>query len=222
MICTFGDLTDVTWWRELSLPVRAVILPNGAFRAGDVGRAGVGVARRGSRAGGLRPAGQSLGGEGAHAHRRDAARVGRPDRRAAADHASGEVLREGRSSARDRHQPAVVHQDDGVPRGAAGAGPRAAVASRSTCASGTRTGSTAWPATGASAGSASSACRSRCGIRCAPTAPSTTSVGWCRTNRGCRSIRRPTCPTATPRSSAISPMASPAIPTSWTRGRPRR
>jgi valyl-tRNA synthetase len=32
MICTFGDLTDVTWWRELSLPVRAVILPNGAFR----------------------------------------------------------------------------------------------------------------------------------------------------------------------------------------------
>jgi valyl-tRNA synthetase len=33
MICTFGDLTDVTWWRELSLPVRAVIQPNGALRA---------------------------------------------------------------------------------------------------------------------------------------------------------------------------------------------
>jgi valyl-tRNA synthetase len=33
MICTFGDLTDVTWWRELSLPVRAVILPDGRFRA---------------------------------------------------------------------------------------------------------------------------------------------------------------------------------------------
>jgi valyl-tRNA synthetase len=32
MICTFGDLTDVTWWRELSLPVRAVIQPNGTFR----------------------------------------------------------------------------------------------------------------------------------------------------------------------------------------------
>jgi valyl-tRNA synthetase len=32
MICTFGDVTDVTWWRELSLPVRAVIQPNGAFR----------------------------------------------------------------------------------------------------------------------------------------------------------------------------------------------
>jgi valyl-tRNA synthetase len=32
MICTFGDLADVTWWRELSLPVRAVIQPNGALR----------------------------------------------------------------------------------------------------------------------------------------------------------------------------------------------
>ena len=25
MICTFGDTTDVTWWRELDLPVRAVV-----------------------------------------------------------------------------------------------------------------------------------------------------------------------------------------------------
>ncbi len=32
MICTFGDVTDVTWWRELSLPVRAVIESNGALR----------------------------------------------------------------------------------------------------------------------------------------------------------------------------------------------
>jgi valyl-tRNA synthetase len=33
MICTFGDITDVTWWRELSLPVRAVIQPNGTLRS---------------------------------------------------------------------------------------------------------------------------------------------------------------------------------------------
>ncbi|MPY86678.1 MAG: valine--tRNA ligase [Luteitalea sp.] len=33
MICTFGDLTDVTWWRELRLPVRSVIQPNGRLRA---------------------------------------------------------------------------------------------------------------------------------------------------------------------------------------------
>ena len=32
MICTFGDLTDVTWWRELSLPVRAIIMPNGTLK----------------------------------------------------------------------------------------------------------------------------------------------------------------------------------------------
>jgi valyl-tRNA synthetase len=31
MICTFGDLTDVTWWRDLQLPVRAVIQPNGTL-----------------------------------------------------------------------------------------------------------------------------------------------------------------------------------------------
>jgi len=32
MICTFGDITDVTWWRELSLPVRAVIQVDGTLR----------------------------------------------------------------------------------------------------------------------------------------------------------------------------------------------
>jgi valyl-tRNA synthetase len=32
MICTFGDLTDVQWWRELDLPTRAVIERDGRFR----------------------------------------------------------------------------------------------------------------------------------------------------------------------------------------------
>jgi valyl-tRNA synthetase len=32
MICTFGDVTDVIWWRELGLPVRAIIQPNGALK----------------------------------------------------------------------------------------------------------------------------------------------------------------------------------------------
>ncbi len=32
MICTFGDTTDVTWWRELSLPVRAVLQRDGRLR----------------------------------------------------------------------------------------------------------------------------------------------------------------------------------------------
>ncbi|MGY2078560.1 valine--tRNA ligase [Modestobacter sp. SYSU DS0657] len=33
MICTFGDLNDVTWWRELQLPTRAVIGWDGRFVA---------------------------------------------------------------------------------------------------------------------------------------------------------------------------------------------
>jgi valyl-tRNA synthetase len=31
MICTFGDLNDVTWWRELQLPTRAVVGWDGRF-----------------------------------------------------------------------------------------------------------------------------------------------------------------------------------------------
>jgi valyl-tRNA synthetase len=34
MVCTFGDLTDVVWWRELGLPVRSVLAPDG--RLADV------------------------------------------------------------------------------------------------------------------------------------------------------------------------------------------
>jgi valyl-tRNA synthetase len=40
MICTFGDVTDVVWWRELGLPVRSILQPNGAFKPvtfGDTG-----------------------------------------------------------------------------------------------------------------------------------------------------------------------------------------
>ena len=33
MICTFGDTTDVTWWRELDLPVRTVVGRDGRFTA---------------------------------------------------------------------------------------------------------------------------------------------------------------------------------------------
>src|SRR3954452_1832907 len=40
MICTFGDVTDVIWWRALSLPVRAIIQPNGALRPLTWGSAG--------------------------------------------------------------------------------------------------------------------------------------------------------------------------------------
>ena len=46
MVCTFGDVTDVIWWRELDLPTRSVIGRDGRFVAttpewidGDGGRA---------------------------------------------------------------------------------------------------------------------------------------------------------------------------------------
>src|SRR5262245_3950009 len=40
MICTFGDTTDVTWWRELSLPVRAIVQADGTLRDVSWGRSG--------------------------------------------------------------------------------------------------------------------------------------------------------------------------------------
>ena len=33
MVCTFGDLTDVTWWRDLGLPARPVLGPDGRLLA---------------------------------------------------------------------------------------------------------------------------------------------------------------------------------------------
>ncbi len=40
MICTFGDVADVTWWRELGLPVRAIIQPDGTLRPVQWGSSG--------------------------------------------------------------------------------------------------------------------------------------------------------------------------------------
>jgi valyl-tRNA synthetase len=48
MICTFGDTTDVIWWRELKLPVRAIVRANGTLgpaRWGEPGWESVDVAR---------------------------------------------------------------------------------------------------------------------------------------------------------------------------------
>jgi valyl-tRNA synthetase len=74
MICTFGDLTDVIWWRELSLPVRAVIQANGTLRPVVWGSAGwestdVDAATRHYAA-----IGGTVGQQGAGAHRGAAAR----------------------------------------------------------------------------------------------------------------------------------------------------
>jgi valyl-tRNA synthetase len=46
MICTFGDTTDVTWWRELSLPVRVIVEKDG--RLSSQAPAGLDEAGRGA------------------------------------------------------------------------------------------------------------------------------------------------------------------------------
>ena len=40
MICTFGDVTDVTWWRELKLPARVVVRRDGTLASGRFGEPG--------------------------------------------------------------------------------------------------------------------------------------------------------------------------------------
>ena len=104
MVCTFGDTSDVTWWREMDLPTRSVIGRDGRFSTAtpdwiptEEGKGRLPVTRRSDRQAGP-------GGDG-----RPVARVGRPARRRPADHPPGQVLRTRAAPARDRHQPAVVH-----------------------------------------------------------------------------------------------------------------
>ena len=52
MVCTFGDLTDVTWWRDLQLDTRVVIGRDGRLLPeppAGCGRRGVRAARRADR-----------------------------------------------------------------------------------------------------------------------------------------------------------------------------
>ena len=129
MVCTFGDLTDVVWWRELGLPVRSVLGTDGRLLEVPWGAPGwesddLERARRELRA--------SCAGRTVNQARKRIVelleRGGRARRRAAAGDARGEVLREGRAAGRDRHQPAVVHPHDDAPRRADRARARAALA----------------------------------------------------------------------------------------------
>ena len=95
MICTFGDLTDVIWWRELGLPVRAVIQANGALKPvvwGERGWESEDPMRAQVQ---YRSARQSVSRQSPRADRGAAACERRSHWRAASDHARGEILREG-------------------------------------------------------------------------------------------------------------------------------
>ena len=77
MCCTFGDLTDVQWWRELQLPVRTVIGRDGRMHPRDAG-----LDRRRRRDGVRRAPGGQDGVQRPRGDGRPAARVRRPRRRA--------------------------------------------------------------------------------------------------------------------------------------------
>ena len=223
MICTFGDLTDVTWWRELSLPVRAIIQPNGALRPIAWGSGRLGIRGPGGGAAALRQLAGLSAVEGARADRRAAPGVRRPHRRSEADHAPREVLREGRSPARDRHQPAVVRQDDGVPRARCSRAdasctwhPAHMRARYENWVNGLDRRLVRQPPALLRRAVSGLVPRERrrhddYGARLVP-----------RRRSSCRSIRPPTCRRDSRRPSAASPAGSSAIPTSWTRGRRRR
>ena len=104
MCCTFGDLTDVMWWRELDLPVRTLIGRDGRmlretpeWLSGDAAAAAY-EELKGKTTFSAR--------EAVVAQLRESGDLdGEPD----ADPADGQLLREGRQAARDRGHPPVVH-----------------------------------------------------------------------------------------------------------------
>ena len=136
MICTFGDVTDVIWWRELQLPTRSIIT-----RAGRISRSTTARCRRwaglASHRGADRQGGPARHGGPPH-------RVGRSDRRAQGHHPSGQVLRTRRSPSRNCDQPAVVHpqrrEGRGAAPGACWSGAPSCDGTRPTCRCATRTG----------------------------------------------------------------------------------
>ena len=104
MCCTFGDLTDVTWWRELQLPTRVIIGRDGRILRERPEWIAAGTpARRGTRSPGKTTFSAR---EAVVAQLREAGALdGEPKPTAA----HGELLREGRQAARDRVDPPVVH-----------------------------------------------------------------------------------------------------------------
>ena len=178
-----------------------------------LGRRRLGVRGRRARAARLRRAAREDGQPGAQADPRAAGAGRRHRRRADAADARGEVLREGRATGGDRHQPPVVLSHDAPSRGAARARARAglapAVHARALRGLGQRADGRLVrepPALLRRAVSAVvSAGRQRRGALRRSRYP--------RARISCRSTRRPTSPRATPPSSAGSPTASPATPT---------
>ena len=225
MICTFGDLTDVIWWRELRACRPAPSSAGTAASCADAARVASPTDDGARRL--RRLAGKTVVHRARSASSSCSPRIGRPRRRAAPDHAPGEVLREGRPAARDRHDAPVVHPQRRPRRelrdALLAARRRARVAPAVHAGALRELGGGPQRRLADHAASASSACRSRSGIRSTPQGePDYDDAASWPTRRRCPSIRRPTCRPAHATTSAASPAASSATPTSWTPGPPRR
>ena len=222
MICTFGDVTDVTWWRELALPVRAIIQTNGAFQARDVGLARAGKPRTRQRRSSTTTPLAGLSAVKARARIVDQLResgdlIGDP--RPITHHVK--FYEKGDRPLEIVTQPAVVRQDDGLPGGDAAARARARVASgahaRALRELGERTERRLVHQPPAVLRRAVSGLVSRSRGRHARLRRA---AGARRGSAADRSVNRP-CRTGSVRTSAACRADSSAIPTSWTRG-PRR
>ena len=89
MICTFGDVTDVIWWRELDLPTRTLIGRDGRLSTTEPAWIPAdGQAAYAAIAGKTAKQAQAIVVEQLRDGRRAAGR-------AASDHPPGQVLREG-------------------------------------------------------------------------------------------------------------------------------
>ena len=219
MICTFGDVTDVTWWRELNLPVRAVIQPDGRLRPmtwGTPGWESDAVAE-------AQAAYDQMAGLAATKARAKVVELLQ---------ASGELIGDIRPITHpvkyyekgDRPLEIVTSRQWFIKTiefrdGAAGARPRAAVVSAVHAVAlpelgrGARRRLVRQPPALLRRAVSGVVSDRRAAARCS------TTRRCCRQRRSCPSTRRPTCRRATPPTSAIARTASPAIPTSWTRGR---
>ncbi len=231
MVCTFGDAMDVEWWKTVGSGAQTAHRPrwpascprpSGAAPFESVDAAAAQRAHD-EIAGTLRQQGEDEDRRTAR-RGRQSSRVGRrrPRRRTQTHRSDGQVLREGRSSARVRAHPTVVRQDPRAQRGAPRPGRQDPVAP----------GAHEDPLLPLGRGSQPGL------VHLAPTLLRGSVPGLVRrsgrmanrtshsrstpTRRASRSILSPTPRPDTPTISAMSPVGSPPSPMSWTPGRPRR
>ena len=217
MICTFGDTTDVIWWRELSLPTRTLITREGRMGPAPFGDEGWECA------------------DPAMARQTYAALEGQTVKQAQAKIVellveSGDLLGDPRPITHpvkffekgDRPLEIVTSRQWFVATQRLGAPSwpeaRSCPGTPTTCRTACGPGSRGSLPTGISLGNASSASPSPSGTESSLTGASTMALPWSQQRRSCPSTPRPTFPRATTRLNEVLLAASLETLTSWTPG----